>query len=257
MDKEVPRGKGSFTISPFIPSKAPRPYLPGDPQDPFASPLATVLPRAAFAVVGGSGSPRSSALAACEGCHGADGAGRQGGAFPNLTLQTPQYLYDALNAFASGQRQSGVMWPVAASLSDEDMRRVATQLGTGPSLPSPAPKSGAPASVAVLTHGEDIAATGIENGAGKEPVSTTELSSTRVERCTSCHLSVVGLDRVVPRIEGQNAAYLRMQLRAFRDGGRGDTSNYDPMGEASHNLNEAEIESISEYYAARAPVPKN
>jgi cytochrome c553 len=160
-------------------------------------------------------------------------------------LQAPQYLYDALKAFASGQRQSGIMWPIAAALTDEEMRALASQLGTSPPVAVP---SAAPSAARVA--GDAIAQGGVDGAAATA-------GAKRVERCTSCHRATVGLDRVIPRLAGQNAAYLRMQLHAFRNGGRGDTSSYDPMVPTSHALDDAEIAEVAAYYASREPVPKN
>lgn len=58
----------------------------------------------------------------CARCHGADGLGRGVGAFPKLAGQNPDYMYRSLQAYARGERHSGVMEPVVAGLSDEEMR---------------------------------------------------------------------------------------------------------------------------------------
>jgi cytochrome c553 len=58
------------------------------------------------------------------------------------------------------------------------------------------------------------------------------------------------MNRVIPTISGQNAAYLRMQLRAFQEGGRGDTGPYDPMPADAHGLQETDIRAVADYYAS-------
>ena len=61
----------------------------------------------------------------CARCHGVDGRGRGQGAFPRLAGQRPTYLYAALQAYAHGERQSGIMAPVAAALHPDEMRELA------------------------------------------------------------------------------------------------------------------------------------
>ncbi|HEU4520742.1 MAG TPA: c-type cytochrome, partial [Thermoanaerobaculia bacterium] len=61
----------------------------------------------------------------CARCHGPDGRGRGTGAFPKLAGQHSPYLLNALRAYESGRRHSGLMEPVAAGLSDAEMRELA------------------------------------------------------------------------------------------------------------------------------------
>jgi cytochrome c553 len=238
----------AVSISAFVPTTGDRPYLPGDPQTLYSSPeRATLLPRTGFVAVGGTGD----ATVECASCHAADGSGRAGSAFPNLTLLSPQYIYDALHAFASGQRQSGIMWPIAANLSDDQMRTVAARLGASPALPShddPGADGSGPG-----TPGAQIAASGI--GATQQP-GGVEVSSPWVERCTSCHIQETGLGQIIPPLDGQRAAYLRMQLHAFKEGGRGDTAAYNPMVRDTHNLTDADIVAVASFYASLPPRTK-
>jgi cytochrome c553 len=240
-------------ISRFIPTNQARPYMPGDPQNPYATPAGTVLPRTGYGSLAGS----TDALARCISCHGADGSGRAAGAFPNLTLQSPQYLYDALKAFSTGQRQSGIMWPIAANLTDEEMRAVASRIGSAPAVPSHA-GSVADAAAAVV-RGQQIALAGLApNGSPQAQIKgAQDIPPSKVERCSGCHMADKYLDKVIPLIDGQHAAYLSAQLRVFRDGGRGDTAGFDPMISASHNLSDADIIAVSAFYASLAPSSKN
>jgi cytochrome c553 len=72
----------------------------------------------------GSETSRATLRDTCVRCHGADGLGR-GGAFPRLAGQRPAYLQNALEAYARGERASGIMQPIAARLTAEQMRDVA------------------------------------------------------------------------------------------------------------------------------------
>jgi cytochrome c553 len=229
------------SISPFVASNNDnRPYLPGDPQESsFSSPAATVLPRTGYVSI-----DRSDLVSACVTCHGSENTGRPGGAFPNLTLQSPQYIYDSLHAFASGQRQSGIMWLVAGNLSDDQMRSLALQIGASPARASRADTEDVNATATTTARGDDIAHAGIGGPAG-------------AERCTSCHVPGPEVDKIIPAIDGQNAAYFRAQMRLFRAGGRGDTTSYNPMIDESKNLSDADIAALADYYAAAPPRPKH
>ena len=53
----------------------------------------------------------------CARCHGRDGNETGEGAFPSLAGQRVEYMDRALRAYADGRRHSGIMGPIAASLS--------------------------------------------------------------------------------------------------------------------------------------------
>ena len=62
--------------------------------------------------------------ATCIACHGADGKGIAP-TYPNLAGQNAPYMVAQLQAFKSGERkgaQSAIMAPMAAGLSDQDMK---------------------------------------------------------------------------------------------------------------------------------------
>src|SRR5216110_671524 len=62
----------------------------------------------------------------CAGCHGIDGNGGADPAWPKLAGQIPEYLYAQLKAFKAGTRSNPIMAGMAAPLTDQDMRNVAT-----------------------------------------------------------------------------------------------------------------------------------
>jgi cytochrome c553 len=249
----APAAPGSPTaIAPFVATTKPRPYLPGDPQD-ATTPAATALPRTGFGHVVAD----ADALSQCAICHGADGSGRPGGAFPNLTLQTPQYLYDALKAFSTGDRSSGIMWEVAANLSDDQMRAFASRVGASPAVASPGEAEVQdPSKAAALDRGRQIGADGLDGQGQAMTQGGSDPPKSAVERCSSCHFTTTYLNRIVPSISGQNAAYLRMQLYAFRAGGRGDSGPYDPMPADAHGLSDADVRAVARYYASLPPAAK-
>jgi cytochrome c553 len=94
----------------------------------------------------------------CGRCHGVDGRGRGGGAFPKLAGQRPPYLLAALQAFARGARHSGIMEPIAAGLSFEEMHDLARYYGT---LQEAAPAPPPPTATLAIARGQVIASRGI------------------------------------------------------------------------------------------------
>jgi cytochrome c553 len=60
---------------------------------------------------------------ACAGCHGAAGGGIPA-LYPRLAGQQPELSLEWLKAYATGSRPHAVMGPVAAKLSENDMKAV-------------------------------------------------------------------------------------------------------------------------------------
>ena len=67
---------------------------------------------------------KSTGLPACAGCHGAAGHGIAS-QYPRLAGQFPELSVGWLKAYASGGRPHAVMGPVAAKLSENDMKALA------------------------------------------------------------------------------------------------------------------------------------
>lgn len=163
----------------------------------------------------------------CARCHGIDGRGR-GGAFPKLAGQHSAYLYNAMRAYASGARHSGIMEPVAAGLSPAEMRELAeyySRLDRGAQ-----PKLGIP-------RGRDIAHRGIP--------------SQRVPACVDCHGPKDPQPRrEYPRLAGQHAEYLVQQLELFRKGHRGGSPYAHLMNEVAPKLTPQQMRDVAAYYAS-------
>ena len=77
----------------------------------------------------------------CARCHIVDNRARDLSVFPILAGQRTDYLFASLLAFARGERHSGIMQPLAASLTAKDMREIAQYYGNLPA-PPPAPRVG-------------------------------------------------------------------------------------------------------------------
>ncbi len=77
----------------------------------------------------------------CTSCHGKDGLGTAG-QFPILAGQYKDYLIQALHEYQKGDRNNPIMKPMAASLSDQDIRDIAEYLSGLPGPLGTIPKAG-------------------------------------------------------------------------------------------------------------------
>jgi cytochrome c553 len=70
-------------------------------------------------------------LNACQACHGAAGVS-ESASIPNLAGQKKDYLVNQLTAFKRGERKNELMAAMAAQLSEEDMRSLASYFSALP-----------------------------------------------------------------------------------------------------------------------------
>ncbi|QTP61096.1 c-type cytochrome [Billgrantia antri] len=191
--------------------------------------------------------PMGPLLANCSRCHGADGRGRGLGAFPKLAGQSEAYLWTSLLAYAEGERNSGIMQPIAAGLSKADMRSLAAHYaGREDAASQPARQranAGEPgeaiAGPASIARGRDIARQGVpEQG---------------VPSCVDCHgPRSEPSNPHYPRLAGQYADYLALQLSLFKSDKRGGSPYVRIMHSAAKGLDETQIRDVASYYSSLA-----
>lgn len=173
-------------------------------------------------------------LQTCARCHGMDGRGRGLGAFPRLAGQTPQYLENALLAYAEGDRHSGIMQPLAAGLTREEMREIARYYGSrrGASLTRPRPEM-APA----IERGRAIARQGIP--------------ARRVPACADCHgPGSARRNPAYPVLAGQYTEYLFLQLQLFQQRKRGGSAWAHLMHPVTLRMTPEQMREVALYYAS-------
>ena len=73
---------------------------------------------------GGETAPAFEKAAACAACHGQNGISLSP-SWPTLAGQHEEYLVHALNQYRDGSRKDPVMSPMAAPLTDEDVKLLA------------------------------------------------------------------------------------------------------------------------------------
>ncbi len=180
--------------------------------------------------------PALPTLANCARCHGEGGNGRDTSAFPRLAGQSEPYLLASLQAYARGERHSGIMQPVAAGLGEHEMRALAQYYAHQDSTDI-APPDNPIDDAAAIARGAALAAQGV--------------AERRIPACIECHgPGATGRNPVYPQLAGQYADYLELQLTLFKEGERGG-SDYAPiMHIVAASLDERDIRDLALYYAS-------
>jgi cytochrome c553 len=169
----------------------------------------------------------------CVACHAADGNSLIA-ANPKLAGQFAEYLHKQLTNFKAqggkkAERNNPVMAGQVANLSPEDMRNLAAYFA------GQAAKPGLAKSKDLVALGQKIYRGGI---AGKG-----------VAACASCHgPNGAGMPAQYPRLSGQHAEYVEVQLKAFRLGERANDPNAS-MRTVAGKLSDREIQAVADYVA--------
>jgi cytochrome c553 len=172
-----------------------------------------------------NGGPWPQLSDACVGCHGVDGNSRHPG-YPSLAGQPAAYVAAQLRTFASGRRTNATMGPLAMTMSEQEIDRLADhfarQVVDENRLFAPDP-------------GER------ENGA--------RLVSAR--GCAACHGDLMMGRDTVPRLAGQGSDYLIAQLNAFAEGARSEPTG--AMKGIAAAVSPDERKAIAIYLASLSP----
>jgi cytochrome c553 len=165
----------------------------------------------------------------CAQCHAFNGVSDASGAFPRLAGQSDYYLSKQLRDFASGERMSALMTPIAKALSPEDIADVAAYFAgiNAPFLPLKA------ADPALVKRGEELAKVGS--------------AERRIQNCDNCHgPEGAGEPPAIPYLAGQYAHYIAFTLQMWQQGYRKNSPNQ--MGVMAKKLTDQEIASVGAYY---------
>jgi cytochrome c553 len=169
----------------------------------------------------------------CAACHAADG-NSVAATYPKIAGQFAEYLQKQLGDFKAQPgkkpaRESAIMAPMAANLSDDDIQSLAAYYA-GQKL--------RPASAA----DKDLAALGQRIWRGGIAAST-------VPACGGCHGPAgAGIPAQYPRLAGQFAEYVAAQLKGFKDGARSNDANGVMRG-VTARMTEREIQAVAQYAA--------
>jgi cytochrome c553 len=159
----------------------------------------------------------------CAACHGKDGVS-QTAATPSLAGQPEGFVQWQLVYFRTGTRKSPVMGPLAATLSDDDIRNLAAYYA---GLKPPPRGANGPADAAMAAVGQRIA---------------------QANRCASCHKDDYSGDKAAARIGGQREEYLLKALRDFKSGAR-TGGGVAAMPDAVYRLGDDQLRALAHYVA--------
>lgn len=173
------------------------------------------------------------ASSVCAACHAADG-NSPAAANPKLAGQSYEYLHKQLVNFKpqggkKAERDNPVMAGMVGNLSDDDMKNVAAYFASQKLKPAKATNK------ELAAQGQKIYRAGnVADG---------------MAACAGCHGPTgVGIPVQYPRIAGQFAEYIEVQLKAFRSGARSNDRN-SMMRTVAARMNDKDIQAVAEYVA--------
>ena len=165
----------------------------------------------------------------CGYCHELDGNSRMEG-FPRLAGQTFDYMVKQLQDFRE-RRRAGTMRATAELLSDAEIITVARYFNT--QTPS------ATVNTALAKHDLQTAENLYRRGD----------SARGIPACSSCHGASGEGRSGIPRLAGQHAAYLEVQLLDFKRGVRVNDEE-SVMRSIVSAMTEHEIHALARYFAS-------
>ena len=163
----------------------------------------------------------------CGGCHGADGNSAVP-EFPKLAGQQQVYLQRELADYKEARRQNDIMAPMAASLSEDDMAKLAAYYA------AQKPAVGTVSKPDLLALGKRIYLEGN--------------TKSGVPSCDGCHEENGEGSKKFPRLAGQHVAYTLDQIAQYASGKR--SNGVRVMRTIAERLTKEEAEAVAEYTAS-------
>lgn len=204
------------------PEVAPAPVAAAAP-----APAPEVAPAPAPEVAAAPSGPQTleERLLLCSGCHNPDGNSIIP-ENPKLAGLNVKYLNRQLKDFKSGDRSSEIMGAIIPMVDESEFKGLAAYF-------SEQKRSDG------VTEKPELAAQG-------KQIYDEGIIGSAVPACSGCHNEDGSGTDKYPRLNGQNAAYVRAQLTNFKSGVRKN----DPkavMQTVAKRMNDAEIEAVAEY----------
>lgn len=160
-------------------------------------------------------------LEPCFACHGENGISEIDGV-PSIAAEPDIFLEWQLVFFRTGRVKSEIMGPLAADLSDDDIRAMGAYLAALPPIRTPPPPDDAPAMTEV---GAKLAAS---------------------RNCGNCHGEGFHGQQGAARIAGQREEVIIKALHDYKSGARFGTG-IAAMPEVAGQLNDEQIEALAHF----------
>lgn len=167
--------------------------------------------------------------AVCAACHGLKGISSNP-EWPSLAGQHPSYFMKQLKDFQQGHdRSAGVMGPMVAGLSEQDMADLAVFYKSQPLPVGATPQN-------YLKTGEML-----YRGGNFDK---------HITACIACHgpKGTGNAQAGFPVLSGQQAVYTRLQLQQFKDGKRRNDLN-SIMRDISARMSPEDMDAVAHYMA--------
>jgi cytochrome c553 len=168
----------------------------------------------------GQADPIDDKVAICASCHGLDGIPTIPKA-PVIWGQHEGYLYIQLRDFKSGARKNENMTPIVANFTRDDLMAIAAYFSKKPWPQLGQPQAPKDAAKKALTANASVG-------------------------CTSCHLDAFQGDGTIPRLAGQDRAYLEKTIADFRSRAR---ANNPGMSDLMNAASADDLAALAQYLA--------
>lgn len=157
----------------------------------------------------------------CEGCHGPGGRSSNP-AIPSLAAQPRQFIATQLLMYREGNRKNPIMSPLTSKLTNADLNQLAAYF----SAQAPAPPAAA------------------------LPAEKAEAGRLLTQQyfCVNCHGQTLHGQMHIPRLAGQQAEYIRVQLSGFKATTRFDMDGQ--MSSAVQALTPEDINLLADYVSS-------
>lgn len=161
----------------------------------------------------------------CALCHGDSGQSRNA-QYVSLAGLPAAYIEAQLHAFADGRRHSPQMGPLAANLTDEQIKTLSAYFARQTPDRTEAPSL-------------------------DEPLEQRGQATVVAKGCVACHGEGLAGGALGPRLAGQGERYLIEQLTTFKHGQRKDLTQ--AMNAIASTLSEEEIRATAHFLANQTP----
>lgn len=171
----------------------------------------------------------------CSTCHGVSGVSTLDH-IPNLWGQSEQYLREQIENFRDKKRHTTFMDAFIYQISDDQVDVITKHYSSVPDA----------ATFKLQWRGEKWPG---DMNVG-EKIAYTGKMDANIPACVACHgPSGVGVKPGIPRLAGQNAAYLVNQMASWKNDSR-PAGAMAIMGPIAKSLTDAEIKAVSDYFAS-------